>query len=81
MPVRTPLCRGETLWRAVSLTASAAFLIILSAGVVMKLNLPAPEDRTMHDVASNHIRSLMVNHPARRSLLRSARGQAVDGRE
>ena len=30
----------------------------------MKLNLPAPEDRTMLHVVSNYIRSLMVNHLA-----------------
>jgi len=64
MPVPTSLHRRENLWRAVSLAASAAFLIVLSAGVVMKLNQPAPEDRTMHDVVSNHIRSLMANHLA-----------------
>ena len=50
--------------RASALAASAAFLIVLSAGIMMKFNLPSPEDRTMHDVVSNHIRSLMVSHLA-----------------
>src|SRR5277367_5258609 len=63
-PIRTPLRRREHLWRAVSLAASAAFLIVLSAGIITRFNLPSPEDRTMHDVVSNHIRSLMVSHLA-----------------
>ena len=63
-PIRTTLRRREHLWRAVSLAASAAFLIVLSAGIISRFNLPSPEDRTMHDVVSNHIRSLMVSHLA-----------------
>ncbi len=63
-PVRTRLRRREHLWRAISLTASATFLIVLSAGIITRLNLPSSEDRMMHDVVSNHIRSLMVSHLA-----------------
>jgi anti-sigma factor RsiW len=63
-PVRTPLRRREHLWRPINLAASAAFLIVLGAGIVTRFNLPSPEDRTMHDVVSNHIRSLMVSHLA-----------------
>jgi anti-sigma factor RsiW len=63
-PVHTPLRRREHLWRAVSLAATAAFLIILSAGIITRFNVPSAEDRTMHDVVSNHIRSLMVSHLA-----------------
>ena len=63
-PIRTSLRRREHLWRAVSLAASAAFLIVLTAGIITRFNLPSPEDRTMHDVVSNHIRSLMVSHLA-----------------
>ena len=56
--------RPETFWQVLSLAASAAFLIALSNAVYTKLNLPSPEDRTMHDVVSSHIRSLMVSHLA-----------------
>jgi anti-sigma factor RsiW len=63
-PARAPLRRREPLWRGLALAASAAFLIILSAGIITRFNLPSVEDRTMHDVVSNHIRSLMVSHLA-----------------
>lgn len=63
-PVRAPLRRREHLWRVFSLAASAAFLIVLSAGIITRFNLPSAEDRTMHDVVSNHIRSLMLTHLA-----------------
>jgi anti-sigma factor RsiW len=63
-PNRIPPRRREPLWRALSLAASAAFLIILSAGIISRFNASSPEDRTMHDVVSNHIRSLMVTHLA-----------------
>jgi anti-sigma factor RsiW len=63
-PIRTALRPREHLWRAVSLAASAAFLIVLSAGIITRFNLPSPADRTLHDVVSNHIRSLMVSHLA-----------------
>jgi anti-sigma factor RsiW len=56
--------RPETFWRALSLAASAAFLIVLGAGIITRLNLPSAEDRTIQDVVSNHIRSLMVSHLA-----------------
>lgn len=63
-PVRTLPRRREHLWRSISLAASAAFLIVLGAGIITRLNLAPPEDRTMHDVVSDHIRSLMVSHLA-----------------
>jgi anti-sigma factor RsiW len=54
--------RTEPRWRALALAASAAFVIVLSAGIVGRLNSPVPEDRTEGEVVSDHIRSLMVNH-------------------
>ena len=47
-----------------SLAASAVFLVVLTATVVSRLNQTAPEEQTLHDVISSHIRSLMVNHLA-----------------
>jgi anti-sigma factor RsiW len=62
-PQRTPIAR-ESLWRAIGLAASAAFLIVLIGAFGMKLYGPGREDPAMHDIVANHIRSLMLNHLA-----------------
>jgi anti-sigma factor RsiW len=62
LPRQTTPARRESFWRAFALAASAAFLIVLGAGTYLNLERAVPDDRTMHDVLSSHIRSLMLNH-------------------
>jgi anti-sigma factor RsiW len=64
-PARAPIqLRRPRLWRSLSLAASAAFLVVLTATVASRFNQVSPEEQTLHDVISNHVRSLMVNHLA-----------------
>jgi anti-sigma factor RsiW len=65
MPARPSAPRRHPMWwRSLSLAASAIFLVVLTATVVSRWNQTAPEEQTLHDVISSHIRSLMVNHLA-----------------
>ncbi len=63
-PLPAPVAPREYFWRGLALAASAAFLIVLSTTAIMRHQLAAPEDPALHDVVSNHIRSLMANHLA-----------------
>ncbi len=63
-PIRAARRSRESLWRAIGVAASAAFLIVLIGAFGIRLYGPGAEDPAMHDIVANHIRSLMPNHLA-----------------
>jgi anti-sigma factor RsiW len=60
----SPRNRSRLFWPSIALAASAAFLVVLTAGIATRLGRIAPQDATLHDVIQSHVRSLLVSHLA-----------------
>jgi anti-sigma factor RsiW len=64
MPSAPARSRRPLLWRSLSLAASAAFLVVMTAAIVTRFSQFSPPEQTLRDVVAGHVRSLMVNHLA-----------------
>ncbi len=54
--------RRPPLWSSLALAASAAFLVVLTASITLRMSQSAPQQQILHDVIQSHVRALMLNH-------------------
>jgi anti-sigma factor RsiW len=57
-----PPAPRRLLWRSLALAALAAFVVIMTATLSIRLGRTAPSELLVRDVVQSHVRSLLLNH-------------------